>query len=83
MVLYCYSRCGTSANLKKRLRAASHNCEGHDTPIDDTADLSRTIGFNNFDNDEQDVWMTAGWNWCNDYFTEGNGVPVLWRKFPK
>lgn len=42
----------------------------------------RTIGHNNFDNDGEDRWQFAGWNWENDYWTEGRGNPIKWMPFP-
>jgi len=40
---------------------------------------TRTMGFNNFDNDEQDVWKFPGWDWCHDCITEqGCGIPIAW-----
>lgn len=50
--------------------------------LDDTAGLSRTVGFNNFENDGEDVWQLAGWCWSHDHFTEGKGKPVQWMKYP-
>jgi len=37
-----------------------------------------TIGANNFDNDEQDEWLFAGWCWTHDHWTQGKGTPVGW-----
>jgi hypothetical protein len=45
---------------------------------EDSAEPCPTIGANNFDNDEQDEWKFAGWNWSHDCFTEGVGTPVGW-----
>nr|WP_314532345.1 hypothetical protein [uncultured Pseudomonas sp.] len=42
------------------------------------ADESPTIGANNFDNDEEDVWRFAGWCWTHDHFTQGVGTPMGW-----
>lgn len=40
---------------------------------------SRTMGFNNFDNDGEDVWKFPGWDWCHDCITEqGLGEPIAW-----
>lgn len=40
---------------------------------------SRTIGFNNFTNDDQDEWKFPGWSWIHDYITEqGSGKPIAW-----
>lgn len=56
----------------------------HDDGVDcgggfDDDELSRTMGFNNFDNDEQDIWKFPGWDWCHDCITEqGCGHPVAW-----
>lgn len=41
-------------------------------------DQAPTIGANNFDNDEEDVWKFAGWCWSHDHFVQGEGVPVGW-----
>lgn len=49
--------------------------EEHST---DDAEQAPTIGANNLDNDEEDVWRFAGWCWSHDHFTEGKGVPVGW-----
>jgi len=54
--------------------------EGH-SPLSD-AKIAWTIGFNNFDHDEIDEWKFAGWNWENDYFTEGAGKPIGWLPIP-
>lgn len=40
--------------------------------------LLPTIGFNNFENDGEDVWKLCGWDWCQDCFTEGVGTPKYW-----
>ena len=37
-----------------------------------------TIGANNFDNDEQDEWLFAGWCWTHDHWTQGKGTPIGW-----
>lgn len=42
------------------------------------AEQAITIGANNLDNDEEDVWRFAGWCWTHDHFTEGKGKPVGW-----
>lgn len=40
---------------------------------------SRTMGFNNLDNDNEDVWKFPGWSWENDYIVEqGAGQPIAW-----
>lgn len=52
------------------------------TPLEDVLGPSRTVGFNNLDHDGEDEWKVAGWNWENDYFTEGRGRPVAWMLFP-
>jgi len=48
----------------------------------DDADHSRTIGFNNFENDEIDEWRFAGWHWCQDLFVQGAGEPLMWAEYP-
>ena len=37
-----------------------------------------TIGANNHDNDGEDTWLFAGWDWCHDLFTQGVGKPIGW-----
>lgn len=50
----------------------------HNGSFDD-ANPSRTIGFNNFDDDGEDAWIFPGWNWENDFITDDRaGVPVAW-----
>lgn len=49
--------------------------EDHST---EDVDQAPTIGANNFDNDDEDLWQFAGWCWSHDHFTEGKGVPVGW-----
>lgn len=49
--------------------------EEHST---EDADQAATIGANNFENDDEDVWRFAGWCWSHDHFTEGKGIPVGW-----
>jgi len=51
-------------------------------PLEDSGKATPTIGFNNFDNDGEDVWKFAGWCWEHDHFTEGKGTPLAWSPFP-
>lgn len=51
-------------------------------PLEDDT-LSRTVGFNNFDHDGDDVWHMAGWSWDQDTITAGHGKPKKWMPFPK
>ncbi|WP_425065568.1 hypothetical protein [Reyranella sp.] len=45
----------------------------------DDAELTRTMGFNNFVNDGIDEWKFPGWDWCGDCITEqGCGIPIAW-----
>lgn len=37
-----------------------------------------TIGANCFGNDGIDKWQFAGWDWCHDCFTQGEGKVVGW-----
>lgn len=37
-----------------------------------------TIGANNLDNDGEDEWLMAGWDWQFDSFTAGHGTPIGW-----
>jgi len=52
------------------------------TPLDDARE-SWTIGFNNFDNTEEDRWQVVGWCWSHDHLVEAaNDVEVLgWLPF--
>lgn len=53
-----------------------------DNTIDD-AEFGRTIGHNNFDNnDDQDLWQFSGWCWTHDHYVEGRGKPVGWMPYP-
>lgn len=52
--------------------------EEHSTEDETTAP---TIGTNNFDNDENDEWLFAGWCWTHDHFTQGVGKPIGWLPF--
>jgi len=45
---------------------------------DDNSKPIWTIGANGYDNDGQDVWQFAGWNWSHDCFTDGVGIPMGW-----
>lgn len=45
---------------------------------EDGAQPHPTIGANNFGNDEIDEWKFAGWDWQQDCFTHGVGLPVGW-----
>jgi hypothetical protein len=49
-----------------------------DNATEDSAEPCPTIGANNFDNDQQDEWKFAGWDWQQDCFAEGFGKPVGW-----
>jgi hypothetical protein len=53
-----------------------------DYPLED-AQVAWTIGFNNLDDTGEDEWQFAGWNWCQDCFTEGAGKVIDWRPLPK
>lgn len=59
------------------------NDEEKEHPLEDTADLSVTIGFNNFNHDGEDTWKFAGWCWSHDHYTEGKGTPVAWIPIPR
>lgn len=56
--------------------------ETFSTGFDDET-LTRTIGFNNFDNDGVDRWIFPGWSWEHDCIIEqGKGVPVGYQLMP-
>lgn len=42
-----------------------------------------TMGFNDKDHTGLDQWQFAGWCWQHDHFTEGKGIVISWREFPK
>ena len=52
-----------------------------DNMIDD-ATHGRTIGHNNYDNDDEDIWQFAGWCWQHDHYVEGRGKPISWMPYP-
>lgn len=37
-----------------------------------------TIGFNSLEDTGEDYWNIAGWCWCCDEFTRGEGTPIGW-----
>lgn len=51
--------------------------DGHH-PLHDAL-IAPTIGFNDLDNTGEDEWRFAGWCWCNDHFTQGEGKVIAWR----
>lgn len=57
---------------------------GHDAtfPMEDSNKPSWTLGFNNFDHDENDEWIFVGWDWGHDCIVETRiGKPVGWAYF--
>lgn len=42
----------------------------------------RTIGMNNFLNDQDDTWHIAGWCWEHDHFTQSSGQPTHFQPLP-
>jgi hypothetical protein len=56
--------------------------EDFGNPLEDTARLAWTIGFNGYDHNEIDEWSFAGWNWSQDCFTQGRGRVVGWAPMP-
>lgn len=50
-------------------------------PLED-ATQAWTIGFNCLETLGDDEWQFAGWDWCQDRFTEGRGVVIDWRPCP-
>lgn len=55
--------------------------EGGENSTED-ANVWRTIGVNNRDNDGEDLWHFAGWCWTHDHFTDGSGEVVGWSPIP-
>ena len=58
--------------------------EDYGHPLEDSSKPTWTIGFNNFENDGQDVWLFAGWSWQHDEFIQGRGTPIsfMFHPFP-
>ena len=56
--------------------------DGRWTPLEDAYE-SWTVGFNNFDNTEDDRWQVVGWCWSHDHLVEAaSDVEVLgWLPF--
>lgn len=46
------------------------------------SDVWETIGFNNFDNDGENVWQFAGWCWTHDHWVNGSGRVIAIKEFP-
>ena len=47
--------------------------------------IALTIGSNTDHNvgpEEAEGWKMAGWNWCHDCFTSGQGKPIGWMPLP-
>jgi len=76
------------------METAPKNCTlvllllAHDDSLDNAIEgeeehLPRTIGHNNCEHDGEDRWRFAGWNWENDYYTEGVGTPIGWMPLPE
>jgi hypothetical protein len=67
--------------LRLRVRYDPSNSEEPWTPLED-AEESWTIGFNNFDNTEEDRWQFVGWSWSHDHLLEAPGGTVIgWLPF--
>jgi hypothetical protein len=47
-----------------------------------SGEYSRSIGFNNFENDDVDEWRCVGWDWCHDEFKDKVCNPSYWMEFP-
>lgn len=59
---------------------------GGEDDANPTADVGagehwETIGQNNLANTCEDVWEFAGWDWCQDCWTQGAGKVVAWMPF--
>lgn len=52
--------------------------DAHPTDDNESDPHYPTIGANNFENDELDEWLFAGWCWTYDRWTQGEGTPVGW-----
>lgn len=59
--------------LQLLIQQGDHNCGFED------ADVTRTMGFNNFTDDGVDEWKFPGWSWTHDCILEqGHGIPIAW-----
>lgn len=52
--------------------------EFEDHATEDQEGSCPTIGANNYENDGEDVWLFAGWDWSHDLFTQGIGRAIGW-----
>lgn len=50
--------------------------------IEDTQDYTRTVGFNEFDDNGDDTWQFVGWCWSHDHYIDGSGTPVYFQHLP-
>lgn len=48
------------------------------TAFHDSLAPFETIGFNNLENTEEDLWEFAGWDWSQDCFITGRGEVIGW-----
>lgn len=53
-----------------------------ENPLEDTTDVTWTIGHNEYDANGEDSWSFAGWCWNHDHYTQGQGTPIGWRPLP-
>jgi hypothetical protein len=51
------------------------------TSFHDSREPYETIGFNQMKDTLEDVWQFAGWDWCHDCITEGQGDVIGWLPF--
>lgn len=53
--------------------------EFEDHATEDGEEPQPTIGSNTWDNHHEfDEWQFAGWDWCQDRYTQGIGTPIGW-----
>lgn len=58
------------------------NFDEHPLEDDNTKPIP-TIGCNSLANTGEDEWKFAGWSWCHDCFTQGEGSVVGWLPMMK
>jgi hypothetical protein len=46
------------------------------------AEIWVTIGGNSLEHTGENIWKMAGWDWCFDQFTVGDGEPIGWLPLP-
>lgn len=67
-------------NLLLLVMKADDTDSCHPTENDETF---ITIGFNAGNDNGEDKWFCAGWNWCADEFVSTSGEILAWMELPE